>query len=135
MTAELGIFTAFGGAMDTSSDRLWSCYPGGLLPTRRAFLGTLAAAAAAAGTSFPAVAEAQESLPVGAPLPAYPPGGFAEGSVQLNFNENPLGPSKKVIEALLESGFSDANRYNYIDPLIEAIAGHHRMPFENPGPF
>ena len=117
--------------MNTSPDRSWSCYPDGLLPTRRAFLGTLAAAAAAAGTSLPAIVDAEERLPVGEPLPAFPPGGFAEGSVQLNFNENPLGPSKKVIAALLESGFADGNRYNYIDPLIEAIARHHGMPFDN----
>jgi histidinol-phosphate aminotransferase len=112
-------------------DRSWSCYPDGLQPTRRAFLKTLAAAAAAAGTSFPTVASGQESLPIGEPIPAFPPGGFPEGSAQLNFNESPLGPSKKVIAALLENGFADANRYNYIDPLIEAVAGHHDMPFES----
>jgi histidinol-phosphate aminotransferase len=112
-------------------DRSWSCYPDGLHPTRRAFLKTLAAAAAAAGTSFHAVSSAKESLPVGAPIPGFPPGGFPEGSAQLNYNENPLGPSNKVIAALLDSGFADANRYNYIDPLIEVIARHHDMPFEN----
>ncbi len=112
-------------------DRSWSCYPDGIQPTRRAFLKTLATAAAAAGTSFPAMTSGQESVPVGGPIPAFPPGGFPEGSAQLNFNENPLGPSKKVIAALLDSGFADANRYNYIDPLIEAIANHHDMPFEN----
>jgi len=111
-------------------DRSWSCYPEGLHPTRRAFLKTLAAAAAAAGASIPEVASAQESLPTGQPIPGFPPGGFPDGSVRLNFNENPLGPSKKVIAALLDSGFADANRYNYIDPLIEAIAHHHSMPFE-----
>jgi histidinol-phosphate aminotransferase len=112
-------------------DRSWSCYPDGLQPTRRAFLKTLAVAAAVAGTSFPAVTSGQGSLPVSEPLPAFPPGGFPEGSAQLNFNENPLGPSPKVISALLESRFADANRYNYIDPLIEAIANHHDMPFDN----
>jgi histidinol-phosphate aminotransferase len=112
-------------------DRSWSCYPDGLHPSRRAFLKTLAAAAAAAGISFPSVSPAQESVPTGGPIPDFPPGGFPEGSAQLNFNENPLGPSKKVIAALLENGFTDANRYNYIDPLIEAIAHHHNMPFEN----
>ena len=117
--------------MELPTDRSWSCYPDGLLPTRRAFLRTLAAAAAAAGTSFPAVTSAEENLPVGGPIPVFPPGGFPEGSAQMNFNENPLGPSKKVITALLENGFEDANRYNYIDPLIEAIARHHAMPFEN----
>ena len=111
-------------------DRSWSCYPDGLQPTRRAFLKTLAAAAAVAGTSFPAVTSGQESLPAGAPIPGFPPGGFPEGSTQLNFNENPLGPSKKVIAALLDSGFVDANRYNYIEPLIEAIADHHGIPFD-----
>jgi len=113
------------------ADRSWSCYPDGLHPTRRAFLKTLAAAAAAAGTSFPAVTSGQESSPVSGPIPDFPPGGFPEGSAQLNFNENPLGPSKKVTAALVESGFADANRYNYIDPLIEAIARHHDMPSEN----
>jgi histidinol-phosphate aminotransferase len=113
------------------ADRSWSCYPDGLQPTRRAFLKTLAAAAAAAGTSIPAVVSGQESLPAGVPIPPFPPGGFPEGSVQLNYNENPLGPSKKVLAALVEHGFEDANRYNYIDPLIEAVAGHHGMPIEN----
>jgi len=113
------------------TDRSWSCYPEGLHPTRRAFLKTLAAAAAAAGASFPELASAQESLPAGEPVPGFPPGGFPDGSVRLNFNENPLGPSKKVIAALLERGFADANRYNYIDPLIEAVANHHNMPIEN----
>jgi histidinol-phosphate aminotransferase len=117
--------------MKPATDLSWSCYPNGLLPTRRAFLGTLAVAAAAAGASLPEVAEAEEDLPVGEPLPTYPPGGFAEGSVQMNYNENPLGPSKKAIEALLENGFADANRYNYIDPLIEAIARHHDIPFDS----
>ena len=112
-------------------DRSWSCYPDGLHPTRRAFLKTLAAAAAAAGTSFPAATSGQESVPTGEPIPAYPPGGFPKGSAQLNYNENPLGPSKKVMAALVENGFEDANRYNYIDPLIEAIADHHDMPFES----
>ena len=42
--------------------------------------------------------------------------------LKLSSNENPLGPSKKVVAALLENGFEDAHRYNYIDPLIEAIA-------------
>ena len=48
------------------ADRSWSCYPDGLHPTRRAFLKALAAAAAAAGTSFPAVTSGQETVPQGA---------------------------------------------------------------------
>ena len=38
------------------NDRSWSCYPNGVLPNRRAFLRNLAAAAAAAGASFPSLA-------------------------------------------------------------------------------
>jgi histidinol-phosphate aminotransferase len=117
--------------MDLSADRSWSCYPDGLHPTRRAFLKALAVAAAAAGTSFPILSCGQESPTAGGPIPAIPPGGFPEGSTRLNFNENPLGPSNKAIAALLETGFEDANRYNFIDPLIEAIAGHLDMPFES----
>ena len=100
-------------------DQQWSCYPDGLQPTRHAFLKTLAAAAAAAGTSIPAGVSGEESSPAAVPIPPFPPGGFPNGSVQLNYNENPLGPSKKVLAALTEYGFEDANRYNYIDPLIE----------------
>ena len=117
--------------MDPVTDRSWSCYPEGLLPTRRAFLKTLAAAAAVAGASFPSEAMSQDAAPGDEPIPAFPAGGFPEGSVQLNFNENPLGPSKKVIAALLENGFGDANRYNFIDPLTDAIARHEGMPAEN----
>jgi histidinol-phosphate aminotransferase len=117
--------------MDLVNDRSWSCYPNGLLPTRRAFLGTLAAAAAAAGVTVPAVSMAAESSAGDEPIPGFPPGGFPDGSIQMNFNENPLGPSKKVIAALLENGLGDANRYSYIDPLIDAIARHHDMPADN----
>jgi len=117
--------------MDPVTDRSWSCYPQGLLPTRRAFLRTLAAAAAAAGAPWPSEAQSQGPTPGDEPIPAFPAGGFPEGSVQLNFNENPLGPSKKVIAALLDNGFGDANRYNFIDPLIDAIASHEGMPAEN----
>jgi histidinol-phosphate aminotransferase len=116
--------------VDPVTDRSWSCYPEGLSPTRRAFLRTLAVAAAAAAP-FPAEALSQDGSPVDEPIPAFPAGGFPEGSVQLNFNENPLGPSRKVIAALLDSGFGDANRYNFIDPLDEAIARHEGMPGEN----
>ena len=113
------------------NDRSWSCYPQGVLPTRRAFLRTLAAAAAAAGASFPSEVLGQATTPGDEPIPSFPDGGFPEGSVQLNFNENPLGPSKKVIAALLENGFGDANRYNFIDPLVDAIARREGVPAKN----
>lgn len=117
--------------MDFVNDRSWCCYPDGLLPTRRAFLRTLAAAAATAGVSIPAAAEVVE-VPAGdEPIPGFPLGGFPAGSVQMNFNENPLGPSKKVIAALLEDKLQACNRYSFIDPLVDAIAGHHEMPPSN----
>jgi histidinol-phosphate aminotransferase len=117
--------------MNVSTDRSWSCYPDGLQPTRRAFLRTLAAAAAAAGASWPAVTCGEEKTPAVEPVPVFPPGGFPEGSVRLNFNENPLGPSKRAIMAILETGLREANRYSYIDSLIESVASHIGMPFEN----
>jgi histidinol-phosphate aminotransferase len=101
------------------------------MPTRRAFLGTIAAAAAAAGISVPAMATAVEDSAVDEPIPGFPPGGFPDGSIRMNFNENPLGPSKKVIGALLENGLQGSNRYNYIDPLTEAIAQYHSIPERN----
>ncbi len=112
-------------------DRPWSCYPQGVMPTRRVFLRTLAAAAAAAGASLHSVALGQEVAPGGEAVPSFPPGGLPEGSVQLNYNENPLGPSKKAISAILEEGLGDANRYNDIDPLTDAIADHHGVPAKN----
>lgn len=117
--------------MGLPTERSWSCYPEGFLPTRRAFLRTLAAAAAVAGAPWPSQALSQETAPGDEPIPAFPAGGFPDGSVQLNFNENPLGPSKKVIAALLENGFGDANRYNFIEPLTDAIARHEGMPEKN----
>ena len=106
-------------------DRLCSCYPDGLLPTRRTFLGSLAAAAAAAGVATPAGALGKATPPGEEPIPGFPPGGFPDGSVRMNFNENPLGPSPKVMAALLDGGLEESNRYNDIDPLTDAIAQHH----------
>jgi len=99
------------------------------MPTRRAFLTTIAAAAA--GISAPAMAAVAENSGGDEPIPGFPPGGFPGGSIRMNFNENPLGPSKKVIGALLETGFQDSYRYNYIDPLTDAIARHHSIPEGN----
>jgi histidinol-phosphate aminotransferase len=88
-------------------------------------LQTLAGAAAVSGLSLKsfsqtnAVEEAEESLP------DFPPGGFPDGSTRLNFNENPLGPSKKAVDAVLRDGLSGSNRYNLIEPLLARIARHH----------
>jgi len=107
--------------MERDRDRSWTCYPQGAAFARRTFLQALAAAAA--GASISRLGFAQEGA--GEPLPDFPLGGFAQGSVRLNFNENPLGPSPKAIAAVLENGLRESNRYNLIDPLIERIARHH----------
>jgi histidinol-phosphate aminotransferase len=107
--------------MELDRVRSWSCYPQGAALARRTFLQALAAAAA--GVSLSRVGFSQEGA--GEPLPDFPVGGFAKGSVRLNFNENPLGPSPKAIAAVLENGLRESNRYNLIDPLIERIARHH----------
>lgn len=108
-------------------DRSWSCYPQGLSASRRTFLKAIALVAAASGFTPPRLF-AQDSDD---PPPDFPVGGFPPGSVQLNFNENPLGPSPKAIRAILEDGLSRSNRYNHIDPLIEAIARHHAVSSNN----
>jgi histidinol-phosphate aminotransferase len=111
--------------MEFLRDRSWSCYPQGVAASRRAFLRTLAGAAAVSGLSSlafsqsAAVDEAEEALP------DFPPGGFPQGSTRLNFNENPLGPSKRAIDAVLANGLKSSNRYNLIEPLIARIARHH----------
>ena len=116
--------------MDFVNDRSWSCYPQGLRATRRAFLQTFATAAAA--SALPQAARAQDvsAKITDEPIPGFPPG-FPWGSTRLNFNENPLGPSPKVLEALSADGLVEAHRYNYFDPLIDAIAKHHDVPSKN----
>jgi len=86
---------------------------------------------AAASTGITATV-ADEDVAVSAEeIPAFPNDGFPLGSVRLNFNENPLGPSPKAIAAILENGLGRANRYNFIDPLLEVIAEHHGVPSRN----
>jgi histidinol-phosphate aminotransferase len=111
--------------------RAWSCYPDGLPPTRRAFLGALAAAATAAGTGLTAAVADDVVEAADEAMPAFPADGFPVGSVRLNFNENPLGPSPRAIAAILENGLRHANRYSHIDPLVEVIARHHGVPARN----
>ena len=108
--------------MELFRDRSWSCYPQGPGLARRTFLQAIAAAAA--GASISRLGFAQEGA--GEPLPDFPAGGFAKGSVRLNFNENPLGPSPKAIKAVLENGLREANRYNLIESMIDRIARRTR---------
>ncbi len=119
--------------MDFVKDRSWSCYPHGVQQSRRRFLTALAAAAGTASSlSFATPAAAQEvAAAEDESVPAFPAGGFADDSIRLGFNENPLGPSPRALRAIVGDGLSEGHRYNYIDPLIEAIAEHHQIPSEN----
>jgi len=117
--------------VDGMSGRSWSCYPDGVLPSRRAFLRTLAAAAVAAGAGIATAAQDDSATVAEEPIVVFPADGFPAGSVRLNFNENPLGPSPKAVAAILESGLGHANRYSFIDPLVDAIARHHNVPARN----
>jgi len=42
---------------------------------------------------------------------AFPADGFPPGSVRLNFNENPLGPSPQALRAILDNGLAKRNVY------------------------
>lgn len=122
--------------MQSPRNDLWSCYPNGLLPSRRRFMRALAAAGTVAGLPGSMVACSQEPQEQNRQeedesVPAYPQGGFSPGSIRLGFNENPLGPSPEALRAILDSGLKEGHRYNYIDPLMEAIADHHNLPAAN----
>lgn len=100
----------------------------GVEPTRRTFLGALAAAAGlgAARLTLGQETAVEEELPG-----AFPADGFPPGSVRLNFNENPLGPSPQALRAILDNGLGGSHRYNFINPLIAAVAEHHGVSEEN----
>lgn len=49
---------------------------------------------------------------------------------KLCFNENPFGPPPAVMEAM-NRAFKYANRYGYPDSIIDAIAAHHGVPWNN----
>lgn len=50
--------------------------------------------------------------------------GVEEGVVQLIWNENPLGPSPKAVEAVSKGLFA-GNRYHDPEEMEEAVAAHH----------
>jgi histidinol-phosphate aminotransferase len=98
--------------------------------SRRAFLGALGAGAAAIG--------AQPVFSIGrafAQTQAKPAAGAAAaGPVHLNYNENPYGPSPKVIEAIRRAGPMDFGRYyadSYFDELKAKLAEFHKVKPEN----
>ena len=114
--------------------RRTSCYPDGVT-RRRDFLRTMSFAAAglalirsSEGTPIrQALSQKPDELP---PLPTFPPNGFEDGAVQLNFNENPLGPSPAALSAIRGDGMLGGHRYNFIDPLIDQIAARLDFPAE-----
>ena len=56
----------------------------------------------------------------------------SDGTIHLNFNENPYGPSPKALEALSECG-AIASRYPLVvyDVMIDALARKHGVKAEN----
>jgi histidinol-phosphate aminotransferase len=90
-----------------------------MLVSRRRFVGM--AGAASALTSLPLRAEILRSLE---PMPAT----TADLPVRLDSNENPYGPSLKVLEAM-HSALSSANRYPRREyrRLAERIAAMHKV--------
>jgi histidinol-phosphate aminotransferase len=86
---------------------------------------------AAAGAGISSALEDHGVAVAEEPISVFPADGLPAGAVRLNFNENPLGPSPKAIAAILENGLGRANRYNVIDPLVELLAQHHGVPFDN----
>lgn len=107
----------------------WSCYPEGIGPTRRAFLRAVAATAGVTSLTPPHHAFAQSKVTggpnVGDGVPDEIPPGYPQGAVRLNFNENPIGPSRKAIDAVVQHDFHGSNRYNNIAPLNDVIAQYH----------
>lgn len=106
----------------------WSCYPGGLEPSRRRFLEVLATAATGSVLACQGKAPSQEAT---IETEDDIPGASPEGAVLLNFNENPLGPSPKALSAIVQNGLTGANRYNNIYPLIDNLAQHHDVSEKN----
>ena len=125
----------------------FECYPTGLGPSRRAFLRAVAATAAGTATAgalagCDAAPAMQDAVPEPAPasgsaadamssVPTFPEGGFPEGAVRIGFNENPLGPSPRALEAIAADGLAAGNRYNYPDTVRDRIAAHHGASREN----
>lgn len=98
--------------------------------TRRDFVGGAAAALGTLGLAPGALAGAVDrGRSGGDSLPGLPRMGQErdeyDALVKVNFNENPYGPSEKVMEAM-NYAFKYSMRYGYPDGGIrEAIAAHH----------
>jgi histidinol-phosphate aminotransferase len=116
-------------------ERSWSCYPYGIDLPRRRFLRSLAIAAAGASVGLRSVRAApQDAAPSSVDedvLSTENVVAFPEGSVRLNFNENPLGPAPRALAAIREHGLGDANRYPYAVPLTKELARRNGVGAEN----
>lgn len=102
--------------------------------SRRHFVGGAAAALGALGLAPGSLVSQPTSAPrAGAPgLPALAQERDEyDALVKINFNENPYGPSEKVMEAM-NYAFKYSMRYGYPDGgITQAIADHHGVGREN----
>ena len=96
--------------------------------SRRSFVAGAAAAAGAFGLR-PGSTLASLDLP--APPPGLVPADPYDDLAKLASNENPYGPSEKMMEAM-NAAWKYSNRYGYPDGDIhEKIAAHHGMDTDN----
>jgi histidinol-phosphate aminotransferase len=93
--------------------------------SRRAFVRAISVAGASAIWSAQVLARGREAA-IGEGLEFVP--APAGGPIRLNSNENPVGPPKVAVEALL-AALVDAPRYpgSAIQQVREKIASHHRV--------
>ncbi len=95
--------------------------------TRRQFASALGAAAGAVAGSAVLPTATSAATPGVSPVPDYP-----EGTLRLDSNENPYGPSPRALAALRRAR-DDAARYpDRIETrLVETLARHHQVDPEN----
>ncbi len=108
-----------------------------MLRSRRGFFDVLAGGRAATGTAALVAARGHEEyiaeLAQGRnPRPPLPPG---VSEIRISSNENPLGPGRKVLDAIVGK-FPEAGRYPFNSTpadrnLVEAIAAQHKVKPEN----
>lgn len=97
---------------------------------RRSFFRRALAGGAAMGLASTPWWEAVAQLVEGTPIRDIRGVGLDDPElVQLSINENPLGSSRRAIEAVAEAMFG-MNRYPFHDQLEAALAKHHDVPSE-----
>ena len=97
---------------------------------RRSFFRRTLAGGAAMGLVSEPWWEAAAQLVEGTPIRDVRSIGVDDPElVQLSFNENPLGSSRRAIEAVAKTMFG-MNRYPFHDQLEQALAKHHDVPVE-----